>query len=77
MGALRSTSVRSVSVRTTPNPEVRHSELVWDLDSGQGPAVARFRIEYDGEVLRDSAYRNDPTAGSPLPAGMLEGPMRQ
>lgn len=77
MGALRSASVRGVSVRSTADPEVRHSELVWDLDSEKGPGVARFRIELDGEVPRVSAFRIYPAAGSALQASMLAAPLRE
>ncbi|MBK9374112.1 MAG: hypothetical protein IPN03_10395 [Holophagales bacterium] len=76
MGALRSASVRGVSVRSTPDPEVRHSELAWDLDSEKGPGVARFRIEYDGEVPKVSAFRIYPAAGSALQASILEAMLR-
>jgi hypothetical protein len=77
MGAVRSASVRGVSVRTTADPEVRHSELAWDLDSEKGPGVARFRVELDGEVPRVSAFRVFPAAGSALQAAMLEAPLRE
>jgi hypothetical protein len=77
IGAPRSASVRGVSVRSTADPEVRHSELVWDLDSEKGPGVARFRIELDGEVPRVSAFRIYPAAGSALQASMLETMLRE
>jgi hypothetical protein len=65
-----------VSVRSTPDPEVRHSELVWDLDSERGPGIARFRIDLDGEVPRVSAFRIYPADGSALHASMLEAMLR-
>jgi hypothetical protein len=76
MGVLGAVSIRSVSVRSTPDPEVRHSELVWALDSEKGPGIARFRIEYDGEVPRVSAFRIYPAAGSALQASILEAMLR-
>lgn len=76
MGALGSASVRSVSVRSTPHPEVRHTEFAWDLDSEKGAGVARFRIEHDGEVPKVSAFRIYPAAGSALQASMLEAMLR-
>ncbi len=76
LGARGSVYGRSVSGRSTPDPEVRHSELVWDLDSEKGPGVARFRIESDGEVPRVSAFRIYPAAGSALQASVLEAMLR-
>ncbi|MDX9733890.1 MAG: hypothetical protein RBU36_07170 [Thermoanaerobaculia bacterium] len=76
MGALRSVSLRSAAVRSTSDPEVRHSELAWDLDSEKGPGVARFRIDSDGEAPRVSAFRIYPAAGSALQASVLEAMLR-
>lgn len=76
VGALRSFTVRSAAVRSTSDPEIRHSELVWELDFEKGPGIARFRIAYDGEVGRVTAFRIFAAAGTPLRARLLEEALR-
>lgn len=77
VGALRSFAVQSAAVRSTSDPDVRHSELVWELDFEKGPGVARFRIEHDGEVGRVTAFRIFAAAGTPLRARLLEEALRE
>lgn len=70
MGRLRSTSLHEAASRSTRDAEVRHTELVWALDSENGPALARFGLVYDGKVLRILAFAVQPEPGSTLQAAM-------
>lgn len=77
LGSVRSATVETVTVRATPDPEIRHTELVWALDSEGGPGIARFRVELEGEVAKVSAFRIYPGPGTPLQAVVLEAALRE
>lgn len=76
LGKLRLATVETVTVRASADPQIRHTELVWALDSEGGPGIARFRVGLEGEVPRVTAFRIYPVPGTPLQSIALGAALR-
>ena len=68
--------VETVTVRASADPQIRHTELVWALDSESGPGIARFRVELGGDAPKVTAFRIYPVPGTPLQSIVLEAALR-